>query len=176
MRRREFIGLAGGAAAWPLAMRAQQPSKMKRIAFVTASAKISELVASNNRYRPWFEELRRLGYIEGQNVAIERYSAEDRTDRYDKLALDVVSTNPDVIFAIYGRLALAFKKSTTTIPIVCVSPDPIALGIVSNLAHPGENITGVSIDAGIEVVGKRLGLLLEAVQVAYLQPQFQHLY
>jgi len=168
--------LSGAAVVWPLATLAQQPAKMKRIAFVTASAKISELVASNNRYRPWFEELHRLGYVEGQNIAIERYSAEDRTDRYDELARDVVSTNPDVIFVIYGRLALAFKKSTTTIPIACVSPDPIALGIVSNLAHPGGNITGVSIDAGIEVVGKRLGLLLEAIprasNISYLSSRY----
>jgi ABC-type uncharacterized transport system substrate-binding protein len=164
MKRREFITFVSCAAAtWPLAVRAQQPAKMKRVAFVTPSFKPVDIVASNNRFRPWFEELGRLGYVEGQNLIVERYSAEGQTDRYAKLTRDVANTNPDVIFVVNNILALAFKTTTATIPIVASGADPVASGIVSNIAHPGGNITGVSIDAGIEVVGKRLTLLLEAI-------------
>src|SRR6267154_4886690 len=99
MRRREFIGLIGGAAAWPLAVRAQQSSKMKRIAIVSPATKISDMSVSGYRiYRVFFEELSRLGYVEGQNLVVERYSAEGRSERAADLARDVVSTHPDLIF------------------------------------------------------------------------------
>jgi ABC-type uncharacterized transport system substrate-binding protein len=113
-------------------------------------------------YRMFFEELSRLGYVEGRNLVVERYSGEGRTERYADLARDVVDTHPDLIFQQTTRLALNFKAATTTIPIVTVTADPIAAGLVSSLARPGGNITGVSVDAGIEVLGKRLALLLEA--------------
>ena len=163
MQRREFITLFGGTAAtWPLAARAQQPAKMKRIALVSPATKISDMGVNNRYYRLFFEELGRLGYVEGQNLVVERYSGEGRTEHYADLARDVVNTHPDLIFCISYRLALNFKAATTTIPIAAITADPIALGLVSSLARPGGNITGVSVDAGIEVMGKRLGLLLEA--------------
>jgi putative ABC transport system substrate-binding protein len=167
MQRREFITLIGGAAAiWPLGAWAQQPSKtMKRMALVSPSDKITEMFVTNPFiYGPLFKELSRLGYVEGDNLIVERYSANGQSDHFDELARDVVGTHPDVIRSASTRLALAFKKYTATIPIVAVCADPVADGLVSSLARPGGNITGVSVDAGIEIWGKRLGLLLEAIQ------------
>ena len=138
-------------------------TKMKRVAFVSPSDKIGDIVASNNRYRSWFEELRRLGYVERQNLVVERYSAEGRIDYFSQLARDVVNTHPDVILVQSNLLVLAFKAATASIPIVATAGDPVAAGIVSSIAHPGGNITGVAVDAGFELLGKRLGLLLEAI-------------
>ena len=164
MQRREFITLLGASTfAWPLAARAQQPAKMKRIAIVAPATKIGDMGVNGNRYyRMFFEELSRLGYVEGQNLVVERYSGEGRTEHYADLARDAVNTHPDLIFSQTTRLALNFKAATTTIPIVTITADPIAGGLVSSLARPGGNITGVSVDAGIEILGKRLALLLEA--------------
>ena len=165
MKRREFITLVGGAAAaWPLAVRAQQPAKMKRIAIVHPSRKVDDLTINGPPwYKAFFEELSRLGYVERQNLSVGRYSGEGRTEHYADLARDVVSTHPDLIFAPHGALALPFKSATTTIPIVAITGDPIALGLVPSIAHPGGNITGVTSDAGLELYGKRLGLLAEAM-------------
>jgi len=164
MRRREFITLVGGAAAsLPIAARAQQSTKMKRIALVFNTTKVSDMVASNKPIRPWFDELKRLGYVEGQNLIIERHSGEGRTDHFAQLARDVVSTHPDVILVQSTILVLAFKAATVAVPIVGFVGDPVAAGIVSSISHPGGNITGVSSDAGVEILGKRLGLLLEAI-------------
>jgi ABC-type uncharacterized transport system substrate-binding protein len=165
MQRRDFITLFGGTAAtWPLAARAQQPSKMKRVAMVHPSRKVDELTINGPPfYKAFFEELSRLGYVEGQNLAVERYSAEGRVERYAGLAREVVGSHPDLIFAMHGALALLLKSATTTIPIVTMTADPVALGLVPSLAHPGGNITGVTSDAGLELYGKRLGLLAEAV-------------
>jgi putative ABC transport system substrate-binding protein len=163
MKRRDFIAGIGAATAWPLAVRAQQSSRMKRIAIVSPATKIGDMgVNGAPFYRMVFEELSRLGYVEGQNLVVERYSGEGRTEHYADLARDVVNTHPDLIFSQTTRFALNFKAATTTIPIVTLAADPIAGGLVSSLARPGGNITGVSVDAGIEVLGKRLALLLEA--------------
>jgi putative ABC transport system substrate-binding protein len=165
MRRREFITVLSGAASmvWPIIAHAQQPAKMKRIAIVSPAAKVSDMTANSNVfYRFFYDELSRLGYVEGLNLVVDRYSGEGRTERYADLARDVVNTHPDLIFSISTRLALNFKAATTMIPIVASTADPIALGLVLSLARPGGNITGVSSDAGIEVLAKRLALLLEA--------------
>src|SRR5258707_1041157 len=163
MKRREFVAALGGAVAWPLAARAQQSSRMKRIAMVSPATKIGDMGVNGNRfYRMIFEELSRLGYDEGRNLVVERYSGEGRTEHYADLARDVVNTHPDLIFSQTTRLALNLKAATTTIPMVTTTADPIAGGLVSSLARPGGNITGVSVDAGIDVLGKRLALLLEA--------------
>ena|SRR5665647_126121 len=166
--RREFITLIGGVAATrPLGARAEQPAKTKkRIAFVAAFFPIADLTASNPELRPWFEELGRLGYIESQNLIVERYSANGQADRFDELVRDVVSTQPDVIYTSTARMLLTFKRYTATIPIVGLTSDPVASGLVSSMARPGGNITGVTSDGGIELWGKRLGLLLEAIPKA----------
>src|SRR6266850_6586532 len=99
MQRRQFIRLVGGAAAWPLAVRAQQSSRMKRIAIVSPATKIGDMSVNGSRfYRMFFEELSRLGYVEGQNLVVERYSGEGRTEHYADLAREVVNTHPDLIF------------------------------------------------------------------------------
>ena len=164
MRRRDFITALGTAATWPLAARAQQPAKMKRIAYVHSAGNVSRISMSGEPfYRAFFEELSRLGYVEGQNLGVERYSGEGRTERYAELARDVVNTHPDLILAVGGRLSLDFKMATTTIPIVTMIIDPIAMGLVASIARPGGNITGVAIAAGLEIIGKRMGLLVEAM-------------
>jgi putative ABC transport system substrate-binding protein len=94
---------------------------------------------------------------------VERYSGEGRPERYAELARDVVNTHPDLILAVGGRLSLDFKMATTTVPIVTIIIDPIALGLVTSIARPGGNITGVTISGGLELIGKRMGLLVEAM-------------
>ena len=164
MRRRDFITALGTAATWPLAARAQQPAKMKRIAYVQPGTKVSEMNVSDRPYlRAFFEELSRLGYVEGQNLGVERYSGEGRTEHYADLARDVVNTHPDLILTSGAHLSLDFKMATTTIPIVTIIIDPIALGLVTSIARPGGNITGVTISGGLELIGKRMGLLVEAM-------------
>jgi putative ABC transport system substrate-binding protein len=149
---------------------------MKRIAFVNPASKVSEVsVSGRPYYRAFFEELSRLGYIEGQNLGVERYSGEGRPEGYADLARDVVNTHPDVILAVAARLSLDFKMATRTIPIVSIVIDPIAMGLAASIARPGGNVTGVTIAGGLELIGKRMGLLVEAMPklstVSYLVSQ-----
>ena len=109
------------------------------------------------------EELDRRGYVKNKNLIVDVYSGEGRIDHYDDLAREVVGTNSDVIVSYGTPLTLRLKAATSTIPIVALTGDPIRFGIVSNIARPGGNITGVSVDAGVEIWGKRLELLAEAV-------------
>lgn len=105
------------------------------------------------------------GRIEGDNLVVERYSAEGRHDRFDALIAEVVSRNPDVIVVNLNGLVKAFATATTTIPIVGITGDPIAAGLLTRLAHPGGNLTGVSIDAEFEIVAKRLQILKDVHQI-----------
>ena len=165
MRRRAVLaGLALASAAIGGA-RAQAPAKQYRIAVVAASDPVAEVSESggNPVYRAFFEELRRLGDVEGQNLVISRYSAEGRTDHYAELAGEVIGRNPDLVFANTSLLVRHFKEATATVPIVGVTADPVAYGIVTSLARPGGNLTGVSADAGVGIWGKRLEVLREAV-------------
>jgi putative ABC transport system substrate-binding protein len=164
MRRRDFITALGAAATWPLAAQAQQPAKMKRIAIVFPSAKVSEISMNGPaRYRAFFEELSRLNYVEGQNLKVERYSGEGQRERYAELARHVVDTHPDLVFSLGTPLSLDFKMATATIPIVTVVSDPIAMGLVESIARPGGNITGATNGAGSKLDGKRIDLLVEAM-------------
>jgi len=169
MKRRQFITLVGGAAAaWPLAARAQQTAKTHRIAVVHPSRPISDMSESaGNRYYPaLFKELRRLGYIEGVNLIVTRYSGEGREERFPELCQEVVRTKPDVIVATSSRLVLSLKAATDTVPIVASMSDPVPFGIVANIARPGGNITGIATDAGPEIWGKRVQILREIVPTA----------
>ena len=162
-RRREFIAVLLSAIANGSA-QAQQSTKVYNIAIVdptNAVAKITE-TAGSPTYRGLFEELHRRGYVEGRNLLIERFSAVGQGEHYPDLARDVVRRNPDLIFEIGTRLLIALKAATVTIPIVAIGADPVRMGVVKSLARPGGNITGVSGDAGLEIVGKRLELLKEA--------------
>jgi putative ABC transport system substrate-binding protein len=110
-----------------------------------------------------FEELTRLGYVEGRNLLIERYSGEGRAAHYPDLARQIVSRNPDLIIAFNSQFVLDVKAATSTIPIVGIFADPVGTGIVPSLARPGGNITGVSTDVGLDQWLKRVQLLKEAV-------------
>ena len=165
MRRREFVTLIGGAAAaWPLAAF----GKTHRLAIVVMSVPVTLMTetADDPLFPALLKELRRLGYVEGQNLLIERYSGEGRASQYPVLARDVVSRNPDVIISITNNLTLDFKAATTAIPIVGVIGVPVEEGIVASLARPGGNITGVSVDVGREQWGKRFQLLQQIVPQA----------
>jgi putative ABC transport system substrate-binding protein len=110
-----------------------------------------------------FSELRRLGHIEGENLIIERYSADGHHERYANLAGEIVTNNPDLIVTGTNPVVIAFKAATSKLPIVAFMLDPLKAGLVTNLAKPGGNLTGITLDAGIEIWGKRLEILKEAV-------------
>jgi putative ABC transport system substrate-binding protein len=116
----------------------------------------------NKFSRALFAELRRLGQIEGQNLKVKSYGREQNTSGAEAAATEIVRSNPDVIFAA-GPNALDFKKLTSRIPIVVITGDPVMAGIAKSLAHPGGNFTGVSVDAGPSIYGKRIALLREIV-------------
>jgi putative tryptophan/tyrosine transport system substrate-binding protein len=169
MKRREFITLVSSAATWPLAARAQQVTKTYHIALVRPSLPVAEMTETSEAspfYPEVFKELRRLGYVEGVNLVVSRYSGEGREERYPELCREVVRANPDVIVTASSRLVLGFKVATATIPVVAVMADPVVFGIVTSIAHPGGNITGVSVEAGTDIWGKRLQVLREAVPTA----------
>jgi putative tryptophan/tyrosine transport system substrate-binding protein len=163
MKRREFIaGLLAAASSRPA--RAQQPAKVHRIAIIATALPVTDIneTSSLRLYRAFFQELRRLGYVEGQNLIVERYSGEGRTEHFPELARIVVRSKPDLILATTNIWVQLLKPLTATIPIVAIMGEPVAYGLVANLAHPGGNITGFSVDAGPEIGTKRLELLKEA--------------
>jgi putative ABC transport system substrate-binding protein len=119
--------------------------------------------SSDPFFRSLFKELGRLGYIEGQNLTVSRYTAEGHEDRLAAIAHEAVAQRPEMILGFSSRLVARVKEATSTIPIVANTSDPVTWGIVSNLGRPGGNITGVTADAGLEISSKRLALLKEAV-------------
>lgn len=164
MKRRTFLTLIGGAAASPLVGRAQQPAKMKRLAMLHPTSKAEDLsIGGDLDYTIILEEIKRRGYIEGVNLTVDRYTAEGRPERVPEIAHQIVATRPDVIFVVADPLVLALQSETRTIPIVGWTGDPILSGIVSNIARPGGNVTGVSVTVGADFGGKVLQLLLDAV-------------
>jgi putative tryptophan/tyrosine transport system substrate-binding protein len=166
MKRREFITLLGGAAvARPLTARAQQPATRRRIAIFHPAIPVTLLTETGggSAWRAFFGELRRLGYVEGENLIIERYSAEGHHERYADLARQIVARNPDVIVTGTNPVVIAFKAATGTIPVVAFMLDPLHAGLVTSLGRPGGNLTGITLDPGIEIWGKRLEMLKEAI-------------
>ena len=162
MQRREFIGLIGGAAAWPLAARAQQPAgRVYRVGYLSIGAREQTLYAT----KAFEEGLRSLGYRIGENVVIEYRFANAEIERLPALAADLVRIGVDIIIAAGGNPATdAAMKATTTIPIVMTTVvDPVSAGLVASLARPGGNVTGLAVDAGGEILGKRFELLKETL-------------
>ncbi len=158
MRRREFMAALGGAAAWPLAVRAQQPAKLPTIGLLGASTPSawSQWVAA------FVQRLRDLGWIEGRTIAIEFRWAEGRTERYTEIATEFVRLKVDVIVTTGGAV-LATMQATSVIPIVfALALDPVGSGMVKSLARPGGNVTGLSLQS-TDLSGKRLELLREVV-------------
>jgi putative ABC transport system substrate-binding protein len=139
MKRRKFIAIMAGAAAWPLGAYAQR-SKVARIGALYIGIADAESFKSELR-----DGLRELGYVEGQNIAFEFRSAEGKLDRLPDLAAELVRLKLDVIVALYVPCALAAKQATQDIPIVIIAADPVETGIIPSLARPGGNITGVSL-------------------------------
>jgi putative ABC transport system substrate-binding protein len=157
VKRRAFITLLGGAATWPLAARAQQPGKLPTIGFLGTDA---------SNWSPWTAafatQLRELGWSEGRTIAIEYRWSGGRPESVTEIAAEFVRLKIDVIVTNYSA-AFAAKQATSVIPIVFVlGNDPVGSGLVANLARPGGNVTGLSIQQS-DIAGKRLELLREAV-------------
>jgi len=158
MRRREFISLVGSAAAWPLAARAQQPAKLPIIGFLGAS--------TPSGWGPWVaafqQRMRELGWIESHTVEIDYRWAEGRPERYSEIAAEFVRLKVRVIVTV-GSAVPAVRQVTSAIPIVfAVAVDPLGSGMIANLARPGENSTGLSVQSA-ELAGKRLEILREVL-------------
>jgi putative tryptophan/tyrosine transport system substrate-binding protein len=161
MRRREFVVLLSGTAAWPLAARAQQQgAKYYSIGYLA-------LLPGEDKtlMKPLLERLHELGYAEGENMIFEYRSAEDHPERLPELAAELVQASPDVLIAGFGTLAAkAAKAATKTVPIVITSVgDPIGAGLITSFSRPGGNVTGVTSQAR-DIVGRRLQILEELIQ------------
>jgi len=157
LKRREFIALIGSATAWPLAARAQESDKRPTIGFLGADAA---------GWRPWADafvaRLRELGWIEGRTIAIEYRWTEGRPERVAEIAAEFVRRKVDVIVT-NGPSVATLKEATAIIPIVfAVAKDPVGGGLVTSLARPGGNVTGLSVQE-IDTAGKRIELLREAI-------------
>jgi ABC-type uncharacterized transport system substrate-binding protein len=160
VRRREFIGLLGGATAWSLVTRAQQPGKVHHIGYLTSSS-----TGTRGTFVDAFlAGLRELRWVEGQNIIIDYRFAEGRFDRLPDLAAELARLNVDIILAAPTPAAVAAKNATATIPIVMSAVgDPIGLGLIKSLARQGGNITGLTYSVGVDTFGKQLELLKETV-------------
>jgi putative tryptophan/tyrosine transport system substrate-binding protein len=160
MNRRSFITLLGGAAAWPLAARAQQPGKAARIGYLAIRAPMSADEAL-------LQALRELNWIEGRNIVIERRFSAGNFDRLREFAAELVRLKVDAIVAVASASTQAAKDATASIPICFVNAgDPVGQGFVMSLARPGGNVTGVSFDASPDITAKQLQLILETVPKA----------
>ena len=159
MNRREFITLLGGAAAWPLAARAQQPARLPTIGFLVAGTP-----SSHGRWAAALvQRLSELGWIEGRTTAIEYRWAEGRADRAAEIAAEFVRLKVDVIVTSATVVVIASKQATSVIPIVfAAASDPVGTGLVASLARPGGNVTGLSLQF-TDLAGKRLELLREVL-------------
>jgi putative tryptophan/tyrosine transport system substrate-binding protein len=160
MKRRELIAFASGVLIFPsVSSLAQAPPKAVRLGILQAGTRED---SDKLGIEPFLDQLAKLGYVEGQNLIVERRYATDFA-RLPALAAEIIALQPDLIFAPAGSATRAVKALTTTIPIVfCYVTDPVALGFAQSLAHPGGNLTGMS-TFGVEIAGKRIEMLKELV-------------
>src|SRR5215469_11133166 len=159
MQRRQFIGLIGGAAASPLAVRAQQGARVRRIGVLMTTA--ADERGSQTSLAAFAQGLQELGWVVGRNVQIEyRWGAGD-LDRFRKYAAELIALGPDVVLATAGSIVGAFQQASRTVPIVFVTTiDPVGGGWVESLSRPGTNATGFAAYE-FSMSGKRLELLKE---------------
>jgi len=166
--RRGFLGtLAGGLLAAPLAARAQQARKVYRVGLIFTTSPVSEMAGPEPVHplaRAFVQGLRALGYMEGQNLILERRSAEGRFERFGDIVAELVRLKADVIVTVGDPMARVAKAVTPTVPIVMASSiDPVGEGIVQSFARPGGNITGLTTLVAADIEAKRLQLLREMV-------------
>ena len=160
MKRREFLTALGGAVAWPLAAHAQQPKKIPRVGVLWHAGSAEEEAVYLRVLTKAFSD---LGYVEGKTIDLEHRFPAEQPDRFRSLARELVESKVDAIIAVTALGAKEAKQASRTIPIVVVvDADPIGDGLVESLAHPGGNVTGLSLMA-VDLSGKRLALLKEAV-------------
>jgi putative ABC transport system substrate-binding protein len=163
-RRRDLLELCAGAflatSAWPVAARAQQPAKLWRVGWIWSGRS-----AGNPPEAAGFRQgMKELGYIEGRNIIVDYRFGEGQIERIPDLVAELLQLRPDVMVALGDRVA---RNVNTTIPVVVMSSDPIGTGLVTSLARPGGNVTGVSMMQGLEgLTGKRIQLLKDAVPAA----------
>jgi putative tryptophan/tyrosine transport system substrate-binding protein len=160
MRRREFITLLGSAAAaWPLAARAQRPAKLPTIGYLGSST----ASAQNQWVAAFVQRLHELGWVEGRTIAIEYRWAEGRTERFHEIAAEFARLKVNIIITSGTVPVLAAKQAATNVPIVfAVASDPVGNNLVASLAHPGGNVTGLSIQQ-TDLAAKKFELLREAI-------------
>src|SRR5262245_21931536 len=159
MRRREFVGLIGGVAAWPLSARAQQPGRLPTVGFLGASSPS----ASSTVVAAFVQRLHALGWSEGRNLTIEYRWAQGRREPLAEIAAEFVRLKVDVIVASGNATVIAAKQATSVIPIVFpAAGDPLGAGLVASLARPGGNVTGLS-TLQTDMAAKRIELLREVV-------------
>ena len=159
MKRREFISLLGGAAAWPLAVTAQQPATVQKIGFLSDESRIWGSAA----FKVFAKALDERGYVEGRNIIVVTRYSEGKDELLPGLANELVGMVVNVILAVGTPASRAAKNITNSIPIIFSRiADPIALGLVASLARPGGNLTGVSIITA-DLAAKRLELLADAI-------------
>ena len=159
MKRRAFMTLIGGSAAWPLAARAQQSAKLPTVGFLGQSTPLGE----GERAVVFAQRLREFGWIEGRTVAIEYRWAGGQDDRLAEIAAEFVRLKVDIIVTGGTPAVLAAKQATSVIPIVfATAGDPVGMGLVASLARPGGNVTGLSV-LSADLAGKRLDLLRDAI-------------
>jgi putative ABC transport system substrate-binding protein len=152
LKRRQFMTLVGGAVVWPVAARAQQGERMRRIGV------LAPLPATV--FAPFFSELRQLGFIEGQTLAVDRRGFDARYDQLFTIAAEIIKAGPEALLCGGDAAIRAAQTATSNIPIVAITDDMVGAGLVRSLARPGGNTTGVSILAG-DLDGKRQEVLLE---------------
>jgi putative ABC transport system substrate-binding protein len=161
MRRREFIAGLGGAAAWPLVARAQQPDRVRRIGFVAGGSRPDSVEASP--YAGFLQGMRELGYVEGKDFVIEWRFADGKNERFAGIAAEFAQLNVDLIISGMSLATDPMRRVNTNIPIVMgYSIDPVSQGLVPSLARPGGNITGLS-SAMPDTLPKQVDLLITAM-------------